>query len=69
MVKFILRRALKVLAAPIVDSIIDLMERMAAKTTSDIDDRFVRVLVEYRDIIIEFIVGNIDNIIKKQRKN
>lgn len=66
--KYICRKALKVLAAPIVDSIIDLMERLASKTTTDIDDRFIRVLKEYRDLIVEFIIGNVDTIIKKQRK-
>jgi len=66
--KYVCRKALKVLAAPIVDSIIELMERLASKTTTDIDDRFIRVLKEYRDLIVEFIVGNVDTIIKKQRK-
>ena len=66
--KYVCRKALKVLAAPLVDSIIELMERLASKTTTDIDDRFVRVLKEYRDLIVEFIIGNVDTIIKKQRK-
>lgn len=67
MFKWILRRAIVLLVAPIVDTTIEALEKLADQTTTKIDDELVALLRKYRSMIIDYILGNVNKIIKKTK--
>lgn len=67
MFKWILKRAVVILVAPIVDTTIEALEKLAQQTSTKIDDDLVAILKKYRSMIINYILGNVNNIIKKTK--
>ena len=63
--KWFLKQALKALAEPIVDAIIAGLEELAKRTENTIDDAFVERFKEFKEMIIGFILGQVDTIVKK----
>jgi len=62
--KWILRKALKALAEPIVDAIILALRDLAKRTGNTIDDEFVEKFAEFKEAIIGFLLAQCDSIIK-----
>jgi hypothetical protein len=62
--KWILKKAVKALAEPIVDAVILGLETLAARTNNTIDDKFVEMFKEFRETIIGFIMSSSDSIVK-----
>jgi len=62
--KWILKKTILILAEPIVDAIIQALEKLAKRTGNTIDDEFVSKFKEFREAIIGFIHSQANNIIK-----
>lgn len=60
--RWILKQAIRYLAEPIVDAVIDSVETLAKQTSNDIDDAFVRKLREFKEAIVGFILSQSENI-------
>jgi len=63
--KWMLKQAIKFLAEPLVNAMIEGLRVLAQKTETNIDDALVDKIEAYKDAIIGFLIANIDNIIKK----
>lgn len=63
--KWFLRQAVKALAEPIVDAIIMALEELAKRTENNIDDALVAKMKEFKEALIDFILGQADNIAKR----
>lgn len=63
--KWVLKQAIKFLAEPIVDAVIEVLRIWADKTETNIDNDLVDKIEAYKDVIIGFIISNVDNIAKK----
>ena len=68
MKNWMLKIVLKNFMAPVVDSIIQIMERLAQTSETTIDDVVVEQLKIYRDVIISFLLEELDDIIRAQKK-
>lgn len=64
MFKWIAKLVLRKFAAPVVDCVIMVLEELATNTDTGIDDAIVEQVKNYRDIIINFLVSHVDNIIQ-----
>jgi len=62
--KWILKKAIIVLAEPIVDTVIFELERLAKGTSNTIDDEFVNKFKEFKEDIVGFIIAQCGNIVK-----
>jgi len=65
---WILKLILKNFMAPVVDAIIVIMERLAQMSETTIDDAVVAQLKNYRDVIISFLLQELDDILRSQKK-
>lgn len=64
--KWIMKKTIVAFAEPIVDAVLDVLESLAHNTATNIDDIFVARLRELRDVIIAFLVSNVDDILMKK---
>jgi len=62
--KWILKKAIIILAEPIVDTVIIELERLAKGTSNTIDDEFVNKFKEFKEAIVGFIIAQCGNIVK-----
>ncbi len=62
--KWMLRQAIKTLARPVVDAVIEALDNLAQKSSNTIDDALVAKLREFREALIGWILANADQIIK-----
>lgn len=65
---WILKIILTKFAGPIVDAIIAILERLAIMTETSIDDALVQQFKNYRDVIVKFLISQLDDVIKSQKK-
>lgn len=65
---WILKIILTKFAGPIVDAIILILERLASMTETSIDDALVQQFKNYRDVIVKFLISQLDDVIKSQKK-
>ena len=66
--KWLLKKTIVAFAEPIVDAILDVLESLAGNSATNIDDIFVARLRELRDVIISFLISNVDEILKKTKQ-
>jgi len=68
MKNWVLKIILEKFAGPIVDAIIAILERLAIMSETSIDDALVQQMKNYRDVIVKFLLSQLDDIIKSQKK-
>lgn len=67
MKNWVLKLILKNFIGPIVDAIIAVMERLAKMSENSIDDTIIEQLKFYRDYIVSFLLGELDEILRAQK--
>lgn len=65
--KWLMKKTVVAFAEPIVDAILDALDSLAGNTATNIDDIFVARLRELRDVIISFIISNVDEILETKK--
>ena len=65
MKNWIVKIVLKNFAAPVVDSVIDVLDQLASNSDTTIDDAVVQQIKNYRDVIVNFLLSHVDDIVKK----
>lgn len=55
------------LAEPILDVIIEVLEKLASNTSNQVDDIVVQTMKKYKKLILDYILGQVENIIKRSK--
>ena len=65
--KWIIKIMILKLAEPILDTIIDILEKIASDTNNQVDDIVVWTMKKYKQLILDYILGQTDNITKRSK--
>ena len=65
--KWILKIMILKLAEPILDVIIEVLEKLASNTSNQVDDVVVATMKKYKKLILDYILGQVENIIKRSK--
>lgn len=55
------------LAEPILDTIIEILEKLASNTSNQVDDIVVKTMKKYKNLILDYIYGQIKEITKRSK--
>lgn len=67
MSKWIMKIMIIKLAEPILDTIIEILEKIASDTTNQVDDIVVWTLKKYKQLILDYIQGQIKQITERSK--
>lgn len=65
--KWIIRIMIMKLAEPILDTIIEILEKLASNTSNQVDDIVVKTMKKYKNLILDYIYGQIKEITKRSK--
>lgn len=65
--KWIIKIMIVKLAEPILDTIIEILEKLASNTSNQVDDIVVKTMKKYKDLILDYIYGQIKEITKRSK--
>ena len=65
--KWIMKIMIMKLAEPILDTIIEILEKLASSTNNQVDDVVVATLKRYKKLILDYILGQIKEITERSR--
>ena len=65
--KWIMKLLIMNLAEPIMDTIIDILEKLAMNTKNEIDDIVVNTLKRYKKTILDYVLRQIEEITKRSK--
>lgn len=65
--KWIMKVMILKLAEPILDTIIEILEKLASNTSNQVDDIVVKTMKKYKDLILDYIYGQIKEITKRSK--
>lgn len=65
--KWIIRIMILKLAEPILDTIIEILEKLASNTSNQVDDIVVKTMKKYKNLILDYIYGQIKEITKRSK--
>ena len=65
--KWIFKIMILKLAEPILDVIIEVLEKLASNTSNQVDDIVVATMKKYKQLILDYILGQVENIIKRSK--
>lgn len=67
MKKWIMKIMIIKLAEPILDTIIEILEKLASSTNNQVDDVVVATLKRYKKLILDYILGQIKEITERSK--
>lgn len=65
--KWIIKVMIFKLAEPILDTIIEILEKLASNTSNQVDDIVVKTMKKYKNLILDYIYGQIKEITKRSK--
>ena len=65
--KWIIKVMILKLAEPILDTIIEILEKLASNTINQVDDIVVKTMKKYKNLILDYIYGQIKEITKRSK--
>ena len=65
--KWIMKLMILKLAEPILDTIIEILEKLASNTSNQVDDIVVKTIKKYKKLILDYIYGQIENITQRSK--
>lgn len=65
--KWIIKMMILKLAEPILDTIIEVLEKLAKNTSNQIDDIVVSTLKSYKQLILDYVFGQIKQITERSK--
>lgn len=65
--KWIMKVMIMKLAEPILDTIIEILEKLASNTSNQVDDIVVLTMKKYKNLILDYVLGQVQNIIKRSK--
>ena len=65
--KWIIKVMILKLAEPILDTIIEILEKLASNTNNQVDDIVVKTMKKYKNLILDYIYGQIKEITKRSK--
>lgn len=65
--KWIIKMMILKLAEPILDTIIEVLEKLAKNTSNQIDDIVVSTLKRYKQLILDYVFGQIKQITERSK--
>lgn len=65
--KWIIKIMILKLAEPILDTIIEILEKLASNTSNQVDDIVVKTMKKYKNLILDYIYGQIKEITKRSK--
>lgn len=65
--KWIIKVMILKLAEPILVTIIEILEKLASNTSNQVDDIVVKTMKKYKDLILDYIYGQIKEITKRSK--
>lgn len=65
--KWIMKIMIIKLAEPILDVIIEILEKLASNTSNQVDDIVVQTMKKYKKLILDYIMGQVQNIIERSK--
>ena len=65
--KWVIRIMILKLAEPILDTIIEILEKLASNTNNQVDDIVVKTMKKYKNLILDYIYGQIKEITKRSK--
>lgn len=65
--KWIMKVMILKLAEPILDTIIEILEKLASNTSNQVDDIVVKTMKKYKNLILDYIYGQIKEITKRSK--
>ena len=65
--KWIIKIMIVKLAEPILDTIIEILEKLASNTSNQVDDIVVKTMKKYKNLILDYIYGQIKEITKRSK--
>ncbi len=65
--KWIMKIMIIKLAEPMLDTIIEILEKLASNTSNQVDDIVVKTMKKYKNLILDYIYGQIKEITKRSK--
>ena len=65
--KWIMKIMILKLAEPILDTIIEILEKLASGTSNQVDDIVVATMKKYKQLILDYVFGQISEITKRSK--
>lgn len=65
--KWMIKVMILKLAEPILDTIIEILEKLASNTSNQVDDIVVKTMKKYKNLILDYIYGQIKEITKRSK--
>ena len=65
--KWIIKIMILKLAEPILDTVIEVLEKLASNTNNQIDDIVVSTLKRYKQLILDYVFGQIKEITQRSK--
>ena len=65
--KWIMKLMILKLAEPILDTIIEVLEKLASNTSNQVDDIVVKTLKKYKQLILDYVFGQIKQITERSK--
>ena len=65
--RWIIKIMIMKLAEPILDTIIEVLEKLASSTNNQVDDVVVATLKRYKQLILDYILGQIKEITERSK--
>lgn len=65
--KWLIKVMILKLAEPILDTIIEILEKLASNTSNQVDDIVVKTMKKYKNLILDYIYGQIKEITKRSK--
>jgi len=65
--KWIMKIMILKLAEPILDTIIEILEKLATNTSNQVDDIVVATMKKYKQLILDYVLGQIQQITERSK--
>lgn len=65
--KWIMKIMILKLAEPILDTIIEILEKLSSNTSNQVDDIVVKTMKKYKNLILDYVLGQIPKITQRSK--
>lgn len=65
--RWIMKIMIMKLAEPILDTVVEILEKLASNTSNQIDDVVVATVKKYKKLILDYILGQIPKITERSK--
>lgn len=65
--KWLIKLMILKLAEPILDTVIEILEKLASNTNNQVDDIVVQTLKKYKKLILDYVFGQIKEITQRSK--